>query len=123
MLVGVVLATFLPILLNGHTTHAGTLHACSMLETPDGQEVVLEGEVLMAFESSNFKVEGSDCELWIRGELDALCEMAGGCGKMADIHARISARGIVSESGNHGHMGLWEREFRVLEILSADSVH
>jgi hypothetical protein len=96
----------------------------SATPTPAGEPITYEGSYTYGFEIVSFKPCGVNGAWWVTGER----------APMRDLYTRYTAltkttqpihvqlRGYVSERGIYGHMGGYEREFTLVEVLEARTI-
>ncbi len=85
----------------------------------EGQPAIYSGLYEAEFESSSFKMSHHPCEVWLTGDVCPIFGK-GRCTKEARIRADITVEGVLSPSGQFGHMGLWERELRVTRVTKVE---
>jgi hypothetical protein len=76
------------------------------------------GTFTYGFEVMAFKSCNSDELWWLNGDVDAMIELrtryAALTKKMEPVHVQL--RGLISERGNYGHMGSYQREFYLQDV-------
>ncbi|CAG0980838.1 hypothetical protein GPROT1_02269 [Gammaproteobacteria bacterium] len=82
------------------------------------------GTFTYGFEVVAFKPCNSDEVWWLNGEVTAMKDLRTRyealTRKMEPVHVQL--RGLISERGNYGHMGGYQRQLYVLELLDVRDI-
>jgi hypothetical protein len=94
-----------------------TWHSACTFEGIEESEGVIRtyvGRYEGAFEVSDFHITGSECHVWLAGEIAALF-----VGAPESVVADITVEGVLSPSRRtgYGHRGYYERELAVTRVL------
>ncbi len=87
--------------------------------TPSGEPQEYAGSFSYGFEVVAFKPCGTDEVWWVNGEPAAMTDLraryAALTKTMQPVYVR--ARGLISERGTYGHLGGYQREFYLQDVL------
>lgn len=82
---------------------------------------IYSGFVEFGFESQSFRPCGGGPQWWLMGP--ALPELSQRYQELAGAHYQplyAELQAVLSEPGNYGHMGVYEREMEVVEVVALD---
>jgi hypothetical protein len=81
---------------------------------PDGS---FHGHYTFAFEASAFRPCGADASWWVSGDLDPVFAFFGPLPPGEAARAFVRWHGELSGKGRYGHLGAYERELTVTEVI------
>jgi len=89
---------------------------CDIQNNVDGPIITLTGNYLGAFEVSSFHIDKGECSVWLTGDLSDIFSHTD---SRKPIHAKITVKGSISDSGRYGHLyPIYEKEFKVHQVIS-----
>lgn len=100
-------------------TTASTTAVTPTTTIPDpnqDQEREVKGMISFGFESSDFMPEKSKERWWLTGTKDLQTRYKSVAGNDYESVCAI-LKGIPSEPGQYGHLGAYQREFKVTEVI------